>query len=76
MTKYTRLSLAHSLANPYIRQRTPWRAFTLATRLGAVPATGVNGGSVDAAFAAMFDPAAQFVPVYLKQPRRSHIQRY
>lgn len=78
MTKYTRLSLSHNLSLPARPvQRSPWRAFTLATRLVAAPMSGsAFGAGVELAFSKMFDPAARYVPVYLKQPRRSHIQAH
>ncbi|MEN6304102.1 MAG: hypothetical protein ABFD96_15330, partial [Armatimonadia bacterium] len=56
--------------------RTSWRAFSMATRLVAVPVSGpAHHASVNAAFAQLFDPAAQFVPVFNAHPRRSHIVR-
>ena len=77
MTKYTRLSLSHDLACPTKMLRTPWRAFTMATRLVAIPvAAPAFSQKVTAQYLQMFDPAAQFVPVYYKQPRRSHIQAH
>lgn len=78
-TKYQRLAATHKLSLPVSPdrcQRSPWRAFTLATRLVATPMSGsAFGAGVELAFAQMFDPAARFVPVYRKQPRRSHIVR-
>lgn len=75
-TKFARLAAAHTLALPASQrgQRNTWRAFTLATRLVAAPMTGTAfGAGVELSFAQMFDPAARFVPVYNKHPRRSHI---
>lgn len=77
-SKYIRLAREHTLALPQqLRERrNPWRAFTLATRLVAAPMSGsAFGAGVELAFAQMFDPAARFVPVYNKHPRRSHIVR-
>ena len=77
-TKYQRLAAAHTLSLPQqLRNtRSPWRAFTIATRLVAAPMSGsAFGAGVELAFSQMFDPAARFVPVYNKHPRRSHIVR-
>lgn len=77
-TKFIRLAAEHKLSLPatHSGQRNPWRAFTLATRLVAAPMSGAAfGAGVNLAFAQMFDPAARFVPVYNKHPRRSHIVR-
>jgi len=77
MTKYTRLAAAHTLSLPRTSSRPqPWRAFSMATRLVAVPVSGpAHQASVNAAFAQMFDPAAQFVPVFNAHPRRAHVVR-
>lgn len=75
-TKFIRLASEHTLSLPRREPRAPWRAFTLATRLVAVPMTGAaRDARVNVAFSQMFDPAAYFVPVYNKHPRRSHIVR-
>lgn len=75
-TKYQRLAAAHTLSLPRtLTRRSPWRAFTMATRLVAVPATAAFSSGVQAAFEQLFDPAVAFVPVFNKHPRRSHIVR-
>jgi hypothetical protein len=77
MTKFTRLALSHTLSLPRRDvARTPWRAMTLATRLVAIPVYGsAHEANVNATFHQLFDPAAQFVPVFNAHPRRSHIVR-
>lgn len=73
-TKYQRLATAHTLSLPaHLRNnRNPWRAMSIATRLIPVEHMPSFG-----AFASLFTDGVRpaFIPVYHKQPRRSHIQR-